>query len=171
MKPATLALCIVTPALFLALSPAKALERETADTQMAAGACLPFFATTQAHYGAGGMTNAGTAQFYAVCSMGGFWQGDTDRGSDHMAIVVNNPTAASINVSCTARPGYIFGTSNNQLASPKSAALAAGTVHSFVWFPSDFGVTKLANANFTCTVPVGITIQYVETAGYLDVGG
>jgi hypothetical protein len=170
MKLAALSLSIVTPALLLTLSPAEAVDKMRNDVKMAAAACQPFFTTTQAHYSAGGLTNAGTAQFYVVCSMGGFWQGLTDQGNTLMQIIVNNPTATIIDVNCTARPGYIYGTTNNQLASPKSATLQAGYAYIFTWHPSDFGVTTMPNANFTCTLPAGIVIQYVETVGYVDVG-
>lgn len=137
---------------------------------MAAAACQPFFTTTQARYSASGLTNAGTAQFYVACSGGGFWQGYANQGNSYMGIVVNNPTAASISVSCTARPGYIHGTGNFQSASPKSAVIAAGGYKNFTWYPADFSTVSLSNPNFTCTLPPGAAIQYIETYRYVDVG-
>ena len=152
------------------VTPANAATSIRNDVQMAAAACQPFFSTTQARYSASGLNNAGTSQFYVVCSMGGFWQGETNMGNDYMGVVVYNPTGNSINVACTARPGYVIGGGSVQGASPQSSSIAAGSFKTFSWIPSDFGATTLKNANFTCTLPPGATINFVETYQYVDVG-
>lgn len=159
---------------FLALAcqtaPASAATSLRNDVQMAAAACQPFFSTTQARYSASGLTNAGTSQFYVVCSMGGFWQGDTNTGNEYMAVVVHNPTANSITVNCTARPGSVVGNSSIQGASPKSQQILAGGSAFFQWYPADFSTVTLRNANFTCTLPPGAVLNLVETYQYVDVG-
>lgn len=154
----------------IAAAPADAATSSRSSVQVAAGACQPFFSTTQARYSAGGLTNAGTAQFYVACSMSGLLYGSANLGSSLIAIFVNNPTSSSLSVSCTARPGWALGSGGTQVAAPQSANIAAGEYKSFAWTAASFGTASIRNANFTCTLPPGAVIQFVEADGAWDVG-
>ena len=57
-----------------------------------------------------------------------------------------------------------------RLVATDTTTIAAGSFKTFSWIPSDFGATTLKNANFTCTLPPGATINFVETYQYVDVG-
>lgn len=150
--------------------PASAATSYRSDLEMAAGACQPFFSTTQARYSASGLTNGGTATFYVACAKGGFWQAGANQGYSMMKLVVSNPTDASITVNCTGRPGRVYGANVIQGAAPRSSVIAAGSYAAFTWYPADFATTTLANPNFTCTLPVGAVLNWVEAEGSVDVG-
>ena len=116
---------------------ASAATSSRSNLQMAAGACQPFFSTTQARYSASGLTNGGTATFYVACSRTASGSG-TGTGNTMMRVVVSNPTGASMTVNCTGRPGRVYGGNNVQGAAPRSAEIAAGSFKAFDWFAADF---------------------------------
>jgi hypothetical protein len=135
-----------------------------------AGACQPFFSTTQARYSATGIRNAGNATFYVVCSMNGTWnENSANGGAVTISVVVRNGAAGSQGVNCTARPGYHYGGISLQAAYPRAATLAPGTSHEFEWTSAEAGV-MFRNPNFTCTLPPGMEITAVRSDYTVDIG-
>lgn len=130
--------------------------------QMAPGMCQPFATTGKVRYSASGLSNVDTTQFYVVCSMEGTWQNSADGGAYQIVIVVSNNSTTAQTVPCTARPGYVYGSTNSQLAKPKSATISPGGYVSLVWLTSDFSGEGINNANFTCALKPGTTINFVE---------
>jgi hypothetical protein len=164
----TIALTFCSP-LFLALN-ASAATAGRGEVQMAAGLCQPFVPTNDIRYSATGMRNAGTGTLYAICSMAGTWyENDQNGGSSLISVKVRNTAATPQSVSCTARPGYAYGATNNQLSMPLTRTIQPGSYQSFTWLTGDAG-GRMRNPNFTCTLKPGIEIQYAERSYTEDVG-
>lgn len=139
---------------------------ESPSTVMAAGACQPFAPTSSVRYNASGLSNVGTQMFYVVCSVGA--SGDAGgagmypNASTRQTIVFSNNASAAQTMTCSARPGRVDSSSNDQRVSTRSTTVSAGASSAFMWIPADFSMVTLANANFTCALPPGMTINYID---------
>jgi hypothetical protein len=138
--------------------------------QMAPGMCQPFATTGKVRYSASGISNVGTTQFYVVCSMEGTWHNSENGGATLVTIIVTNNSSTPQTIPCTARPGYVFGSTNEQLAKPKSATIAPGGFNGFTWRPEDFSVAGIMNVNFTCALKPGTTINLIERDYQEEIG-
>jgi hypothetical protein len=154
----------------LAAGHASAATTTRIELQNAAGMCQPFSPTGQVRYDSSGLRNAGTAQFYVVCSLSANWQGSQNGGGTDLAINVYNSSAVATSVACTARPGYYSGASSAQIASPKSTTLDPGSSMTFGWSATDFGTTYINTPNITCTVKPGISIQWTNFVYEEEIG-
>lgn len=164
----TIALTFCSP-LLLALN-ATAATSTRGEVQMAAGLCQPFVPTNEIRYSATGMRNAGTSTVYAICSLAGTWYADSENGgASYISLKVRNTATAPQSVSCTARPGYAYGATNNQLSMPLTLTIQPGGFQSFSWNSTTAG-GRMRNPNFTCALKPGIEIQYAERTYSEDVG-
>ncbi len=150
-------------------SAAESTEREW--TQGAASACAAFAPTQQIRTSATGVRNAGTSTFYVACGMPGDYNGHMDGGATQTDIVAINRGDAPVKVSCTLRPGYVEGNATSQGAFPQSYTLEAGEQHWFEFNSEDIlGDGRIANPNFTCTLPPNVEITHMNRYYYEDVG-
>jgi hypothetical protein len=58
----------------------------------------------------------------------------------------------------------------SQYASPKSGTATAGNYISFTWTPADFSLTNIPNANYTCVLKPGMTLNWTERNYQEEIG-
>lgn len=156
-----------------ALSTSQAVLLTRTSHQMAAGACQPFVPTSAVRYNASGISNAGTSAFFVVCSMAGgpvddFTTGD---GTVALSVVVTNNSGSTQTTNCTARPGTVVGSTNTQLGLPASMIIGPTETRVFQWSQANFGgAQSVGNANFTCVLNPGHSIQRLQTDYKEDIG-
>lgn len=149
---------------------AEALAINHDRTHLAPGVCQAFVPTNQIRYNASGMTNAGTSLVYVVCSASGATDPEIEGEATLISIAVTNNGSTAKTVACTARPGSPVHLAGGQLASPYSLEAQSGQTKVLSWGPNDFGGKAVGNANFTCALYPGLTINHVRIVSRVEVG-
>ena len=158
-------------------SPAHAAVANRTDTVSAPGACTANAPTTAIRYAVTGIRHAGTTSFYVSCSLRNNWTGSPAGGSGtgtHQAFVLfRNGSTTAQTIRCVLYPGISYdGSTVNGGSFPTSKTIAAGTSDYLEWDSVAMigGGARFANLNFSCGLPPGVTLTYIDDYYDEDVG-